>query len=185
MRAQVRRRTRCPFARAQRRTRRLPAPGDRDQRSRNRIALHVNKYSNVRTSCPHHRNDRMAVDLPKRGSKRADGSYSVPFAPAFPLVTAWRTRREHCKKPERRRSGGLGCCSTVGSYGLSRSRAAWSTQLSRTVRPPDRGRRGSSAAFGPGAGWIGRTGPGATDEVGAAVSVVSCDDKGQRERELP
>src|SRR6266487_965921 len=37
---------------------------------------------------------------------------------------------------------------------------------------PDRGRRGSSAVFGPGAGWIGRTGPGATDEVGAAVRSI-------------
>jgi hypothetical protein len=27
------------------------------------------------------------------------GFYTVPFALAFPLVTAWRRRREHCKNP--------------------------------------------------------------------------------------
>ena len=65
------------------------------------------------------------------------------------------------------------------------SRSACSTQLSRTLAPPDRGRRGSSAVFGPGAGWIGRTSPGATDEVGAAVRSYRATTRPSDIRELP
>ena len=70
-----------------------------------------------------------------------------------------------------------------GSCGLSRSRAACSTQLSRTVRSAGQASARLLGRVRTRCGWIGRTGPGATDEVGAAVR-LSCDDKAQREREL-
>ena len=54
--------------------------------------------------------------------------HQCPLPVRFSVVEAKGTLEE----AERRRSGGLGCCSTGGSCGLRRSRAACPTQLSRT-----------------------------------------------------
>jgi hypothetical protein len=69
----------------------LPSTADLDQDFHVVLAGQepLEPSSNMETSAMHH--------WPT--SSRADGSYSVPFARAFPLVTASRRRTEHCKNP--------------------------------------------------------------------------------------
>jgi hypothetical protein len=59
----------------------------------------MNGYPTVRMKREPTSTLAQALDVRKRVFEPGSG-YTVPFVRTFPLVTAWRRRREYCKNPK-------------------------------------------------------------------------------------